>query len=224
MKKALSLALYCVAALAIFGATTASAANLIVNGGFENPDISQTVGLRDGNIHTNWNYYASGSVPGWNGDNIEIWNSASIGKPDYEGVQHTELNSHGQGAPFSIYQTIDTTVDQTYQLDFAYIARDDPDEYFYVGVNNGAVAPTSGSGDIFSQLVDDHVTGQWSTFTDTFTATSGLTTIFFYTDMSGTRGNFIDGVSVSAVPVPAAVWLFGSALIGFMGFSRRNIS
>jgi len=28
--------------------------------------------------------------------------------------------------------------------------------------------------------------------------------------------------SVSAVPVPAAVWLFGTALIGFIGFSRRT--
>lgn len=28
--------------------------------------------------------------------------------------------------------------------------------------------------------------------------------------------------SVSGVPVPAAVWLFGSALIGFIGFSRRT--
>ena len=27
--------------------------------------------------------------------------------------------------------------------------------------------------------------------------------------------------SVSEVPVPAAIWLFGSALIGFIGFSRR---
>lgn len=28
--------------------------------------------------------------------------------------------------------------------------------------------------------------------------------------------------SVSEVPVPAAFWLFGSALIGFIGFSRRT--
>ena len=26
----------------------------------------------------------------------------------------------------------------------------------------------------------------------------------------------------AAVPVPAAVWLFGSALMGFMGITRRN--
>jgi hypothetical protein len=29
-------------------------------------------------------------------------------------------------------------------------------------------------------------------------------------------------VSVSAVPVPATVWLFGSGLIGLFGIARRN--
>lgn len=32
--------------------------------------------------------------------------------------------------------------------------------------------------------------------------------------------NFSVGTPVSAVPVPAAVWLFGSAIAGFAGFSR----
>jgi len=32
----------------------------------------------------------------------------------------------------------------------------------------------------------------------------------------------ISGTAISAVPVPAAVWLFGSALAGFLGFSRRH--
>ena len=33
----------------------------------------------------------------------------------------------------------------------------------------------------------------------------------------------IDSVSaVSAVPVPAAIWLFGTALVGLVGFSRRK--
>ena len=33
----------------------------------------------------------------------------------------------------------------------------------------------------------------------------------------------IDGLAVpSAVPIPAAAWLFGTALIGFIGFSRRR--
>ena len=42
-------------------------------------------------------------------------------------------------------------------------------------------------------------------------------------------GTVIDNIeisttpTVSAVPVPAAAWLFGSALLGFFGFSRRKV-
>jgi len=32
----------------------------------------------------------------------------------------------------------------------------------------------------------------------------------------------VDNINVSAVPVPAAAWLFGSALLGFFGFSRKK--
>jgi hypothetical protein len=34
--------------------------------------------------------------------------------------------------------------------------------------------------------------------------------------------NFTYNEAVSAVPVPAAVWLFGSGIIGLVGFSRRK--
>ncbi len=36
------------------------------------------------------------------------------------------------------------------------------------------------------------------------------------------HGEIILSINVSAVPVPAAVWLFGTALIGFVGMSRRT--
>jgi hypothetical protein len=32
----------------------------------------------------------------------------------------------------------------------------------------------------------------------------------------------VDGADVSAVPVPAAVWLFGSGLMGLLGFNRKR--
>jgi hypothetical protein len=35
-------------------------------------------------------------------------------------------------------------------------------------------------------------------------------------------GNITLNLTVGAVPVPAAVWLFGTALIGFVGMSRRT--
>jgi hypothetical protein len=36
------------------------------------------------------------------------------------------------------------------------------------------------------------------------------------------QGTGFSGLSVAAVPVPAAVWLFGSALAGLIGFGRRK--
>ena len=38
----------------------------------------------------------------------------------------------------------------------------------------------------------------------------------------GLGGIYADNFSISPVPVPAAAWLFGSALLGFFGFSRRK--
>jgi hypothetical protein len=57
-------------------------------------------------------------------------------------------------------------------------------------------------------------------------------TILTGTDFAGWLGNFANApfsgasdtfaVSPSPVPVPATVWLFGTALIGFVGMSRRR--
>lgn len=38
----------------------------------------------------------------------------------------------------------------------------------------------------------------------------------------GLGGIYADNFTISPVPVPAAAWLFGSALLGFFGFSRRK--
>lgn len=50
----------------------------------------------------------------------------------------------------------------------------------------------------------------------------------FISDSSSYDGAFnfseiqVEGVAVSAVPVPAAVWLFGSGLLGLIGLARRG--
>lgn len=54
-----------------------------------------------------------------------------------------------------------------------------------------------------------------------------FTTSAFLIDFDGLStqaGEFLDIelAFVSAVPVPAAIWLFGTALIGFVGLSRRR--
>jgi hypothetical protein len=44
-----------------------------------------------------------------------------------------------------------------------------------------------------------------------------------FTNATGVGASGISVVSASPVPVPAAIWLFGSAIVGFLGFNRRKI-
>ncbi|MBT3045552.1 MAG: PEP-CTERM sorting domain-containing protein [Candidatus Thiodiazotropha sp.] len=105
-------------------------------------------------------------------------------------------------------------------------------------------------GDIFTRLLDgdtvnDHANTNWGfTYNYTFyTGASASVQSFQGLDSShfslnNSRGNFdiygintgfrqvsIDSaakISPSPVPVPAAVWLFGTGLLGLLGFNRRK--
>jgi hypothetical protein len=54
-------------------------------------------------------------------------------------------------------------------------------------------------------------------------STSGIGQVLFHDTPNGNYIQFDNlGFGVSAVPVPGAVWLFGSAMVGFIGFRRRK--
>ena len=55
---------------------------------------------------------------------------------------------------------------------------------------------------------------------ETFTFSSDFTNLV-YVEVGSTIFS-MDNLSVSAVPIPAAVWLFGSGLIGLIGFARHK--
>jgi len=61
-----------------------------------------------------------------------------------------------------------------------------------------------GEGTTLVSMIDDPVFGGWSQ-----PGTVPITVIY-------------EGATVTAVPVPAAVWLFGSGLLGLVGISRRK--
>lgn len=178
-----------------------SNANLIVNGGFEENAISAG----------SWKFFSSDKVSGWDGDNIEIWNShAGVKAP--EGNQHIELNAHPfQYSIFSIFQDIQTNIGSLYELSFQYSARQNSNESFYVSISGNEM------------LVDDHIKGSWKTFTNIFTATDTTTRIEFFSTNNSTYGNFIDDVKVnSAIKVPES----NSALLLILGiialFAKRK--
>jgi hypothetical protein len=72
---------------------------------------------------------------------------------------------------------------------------------------------TDWSGGELSLLIDDAWLGQTLQIGFTNTATNY--------DGSGV---FYDNLNVSTIPVPAAVWLFGSGLLGLVGVARRRKS
>ncbi len=54
---------------------------------------------------------------------------------------------------------------------------------------------------------------------------NGAYTLLFSGDVTGSGGGIINGaIAVEAVPLPAAVWLFGSALIGLFGYRRSELA
>ena len=189
---------------AIFGALSAGAnANLIVNGGFEDNNVAAG----------NWAYFSSASVNGWDGDNIEIWDSFG-GVVAPEGTQHAELNAHPfDGSVFSIYQNFATVVGQTYDVSFFYSARVNANEQFSFSVGSLAA------------LLNDHVVGSWTQYTGSFVASNALSTITFTSYDTGTYGNFLDDVVVTAKASvvesnPIVMLLIG--LAGLVLIRRKN--
>ena len=91
--------------------------------------------------------------------------------------------------------------------------------------------------DVFDTLhtvwsgTDPSLPGTPIDFLATWTETSFLVDgLKIYTDTNHNRGAWeeidsiqLHGVAASTVPVPAAVWLFSTALLGFVGMARKTI-
>jgi hypothetical protein len=99
---------------------------------------------------------------------------------------------------------------------------------FFNELSGGGVGPGSGILAVIANPTPDWTTYNYTAFADA-SATGGITLQFNSTCGAGAgcfADFYIDNVSisadVSAVPVPAAVWLFGSGLLGLVGVARRK--
>lgn len=75
---------------------------------------------------------------------------------------------------------------------------------------------------VFSPNMDVITTDDWMTFTWTTTLDAGFLDVGLRTTDLAIYSIAFDNFTITAVPVPAAIWLFGSGLIGLVGVARRK--
>ena len=187
-------------------ATFANAANLVTNGSFETPVVTSS---------SHWAPEAS--VPGWvnaTESTIEIQTTALGYITAADGNQYMELNCN---LPSYVHTTaLATVAGDKYTFSFAYAGRSDG------GANTMNVL---WDGNVIQAALQAPSTSAWTYYSYTVTAqgndTAGFSSVPYQTGALS-YGNFIDKVSVTPTPLPAALFFVAPALAGVFGFSRRK--
>lgn len=184
-------------------APIAAEANLIVNGGFEDPNIPSS----------SWSVFSS--ITGWTttfGPGIEIQDHVA-GSP-FEGGQFVELDSYGNSG---MSQSVATTSGASYLLSFAYSPRpgvgsaSNGIELLIEGVSVSSFTG-DGSNDTVWGIHSYGVIGDGSTLIE-----------FRAIGASDSYGGYLDDVRLTAaVPEPGSLALGGLALTALALLRRRK--
>ncbi len=169
--------------------------NLIINGGFEEPIVTDHNGR--------WQVYPDASLTHWtveSGDGLEIQRNSVAGDP-HSGHQLAELDSNNSSI---ISQSFSTTPGQAYRLVFYYSPRPNvPAGGNTLGLEVQVVDNQNG-GPIFTDSIMQNTAGgtntDWQPYTYNFKAVSSITTIRFSDEgVNDSFGGYLDDISVKAL-------------------------
>lgn len=192
----------------------AAAANLVVNGSFEDTIVTNK---------DRWDTYDK--IIGWkatSGGKIELQRGGVAGKAQ-DGQQLTELDSHHYTSEnkIGIFQDIATEIGSKYRLSFFYSPRPKTE----ATENNFSVL----FGNVLNQTISGGKGGDitnWSKYTVDIVANTNLSRLQFDYDVSNdkqnTYGSYIDNVRLEKVPEPGT--LLGIALVGLALASKRKFA
>ena len=188
--------------------TGAEAASIIANGSFET-----------GTDPSPYATYGAGAFNGWT---IDAGTIDYIG--DYwqasDGVRSVDLAGNSPG---TLSQTFATSIGTKYFVSFDLAGNPDNADKIkeiYSQVVSGGLTTFTAS---FDATGKSHADMGWTTFVYSFVASATQSTLSFQSlDQECCWGPALDNVSVSAVPLPAALPLFGAGLAAFGVFARRR--
>lgn len=164
-----------------------------------------------------WGPNASGNSL-WGRSRAEWRAGIVINGVAWEGFQHVDMtngveNGYGNAAP------------GTYLFNIPVVFGNTLDLYLYASVqSHSSVSNSYGVSNTDQIIAMGHAsfgnTFAWGGVTELRDANGALITDF--TAVSATSGFDYANAYVSAVPVPAAIWLMGSGLLGLIGMARRK--
>lgn len=141
-------------------------------------------------------------------DLTQAWGSqATVTSTDWQGVIGSGLFSNTSGGSIRI-----ATGEYLSASSGSTLAEVDGYSAGIEGVSQFKPSGDHGSGFVMGSVFEYSVAGEYGAYNSTI---SGI----FNGVETGSPG-YIEGLS--AVPIPAAVWLFGSGLIGLIGIARRK--
>jgi choice-of-anchor C domain-containing protein len=131
------------------------------------------------------------------------------------GTYSIDLSAETAGTLSTNFSTV---IGSKYRLTFQAYGSSSP------GIYTGRVSVGDLVGQLFTPAnVALPETATFTSYDFQFTALSTNTTLFF--DVASSPSGFgpvIDEVSVNIVPLPSAVWFFGSGLLGLIGIARKK--
>lgn len=195
-----------IAFAALLATPLMASANLVINGSFE----------ANAQGSNSWNIYSN--LSGWTGGRAGIELRNNVAGAAFDGNNYVELDTTQNS---EMWQTIDTSLGQNYDLSFAYSPREGVSsvsngiEVFWNGLSLGVFTGNGAPNGNTWAVQNLSVTG----------AASSSLLMFQAVGTSDSYGGSLDAVSLTAaVPEPEtyALMLAGLAAVGFVARRRRQ--